>query len=243
MPNIETTEDLLRLLDDNPEFLEAVRTKILTEELLKLPARFDAFQERTDKNFGDLRQDLGGIRTDIRELHGLYSRQHDDYDRFRGAYSENAARKDDGIVASSIARARGNRVLTTRRLDRDEMSAIFVQAVEGDMLDDIDDESQDRFANAADVLLVRERNRSRSQFYMVIEASHTAHRNDLTRVSNHAKIIARVTGLPAYGIVAGTRIGQNMPAHLLQHDPVTFVQERNPTTRSGTRSGVSTPIQ
>ncbi len=221
MVTINTTDDLLRLLDNNPEFLAAVRTKILTDELLKLPARFDAFEER-------LAGDISDIKTDTRGLHGMYSQQHDDYERFRGAYSENAARKDDGVVASKIARARGNRILTTRRLHRDELSAIFVQAVERDLLDDIDEESQDRFANADDALLVTERGRMGSQFYMVIEASHTAHQHDLTRVANHAKVIERVTGTPAYGVVAGTRIGQNMPSYLLQHDPVTFVQEKNP---------------
>ena len=32
MPIINTTEDLLRLLDENEQFLAAVRHKILTEE-------------------------------------------------------------------------------------------------------------------------------------------------------------------------------------------------------------------
>ena len=41
MPIIETEADLLRLLNENEEFLTPVRSKILTDELLRLPARMD----------------------------------------------------------------------------------------------------------------------------------------------------------------------------------------------------------
>ena len=101
------------------------------------------------------------------------------------------------------------------------------RARERDLLDDIDDESQDRFANADDAALVTERGRARSQFYIVIEASHTAHKDDLTRVANHAKVIERVKGIPAYGVVAGVRIGQDVPMRLLL-DAATLVKAKNP---------------
>ena len=38
MTEINTFQDLLRALDENPEWLEVLREKILTEELLRLPA-------------------------------------------------------------------------------------------------------------------------------------------------------------------------------------------------------------
>ena len=43
MVTINTTDDLLRLLDENPEFREAVRSAILTQELISLPAVFGSF--------------------------------------------------------------------------------------------------------------------------------------------------------------------------------------------------------
>ena len=43
---IETTEDLLRLLDENQEFRAAVRRKILTDEVLELPAKIAALTEQ-----------------------------------------------------------------------------------------------------------------------------------------------------------------------------------------------------
>ena len=43
MVTINTSDDLLRALRENPEWKEAVRREILTEELMNLPARFDKF--------------------------------------------------------------------------------------------------------------------------------------------------------------------------------------------------------
>ena len=37
--NIDTVQDLFRILDENPEWLEALRAKILTKELLELPEK------------------------------------------------------------------------------------------------------------------------------------------------------------------------------------------------------------
>ena len=45
MVTINTADDLLRALRENPEWKEAVRREILTEELMSLPARFDRFVE------------------------------------------------------------------------------------------------------------------------------------------------------------------------------------------------------
>ena len=45
MTTINTIEDLMRVLDDNPAWLEAMRVRLLTRELLELP---DKFTQLTD---------------------------------------------------------------------------------------------------------------------------------------------------------------------------------------------------
>lgn len=45
MVTINTPEDLLRVLREQPEWKATVRREILTEELMNLPARFDRFVE------------------------------------------------------------------------------------------------------------------------------------------------------------------------------------------------------
>ena len=211
---------------DGIEALVAENSRAIAENSRVIAENSKAIAELVE-NTKAMNRRLDSIENDVKSLHGMYSQQHRDYHRFRGAFAENSARKDSGAIASKIARERGNRVMRIKRLTLDEMYDIFGEAVERDLLDGIDDESQDRFAYADDALLVIERGRAGSQFYIVIESSYTAHEEDLTRVANHAKVIERVKGVPAYGVVAGVRVGQDMPMELLL-DPATLVRAKNP---------------
>ena len=52
MTTINTIEDLVRILREQPAWAEAVRAVLLTEDLLDLPARIDRFvqsQEETNR--------------------------------------------------------------------------------------------------------------------------------------------------------------------------------------------------
>ena len=44
MTTINSIDDLLRLLDENEQFLASVRHKVLTEELIRLPHEYGEFQ-------------------------------------------------------------------------------------------------------------------------------------------------------------------------------------------------------
>ena len=48
MTTINTIQDLLDILDGNPSWREAVRARIVGEDLMQLPARFDAFVARVE---------------------------------------------------------------------------------------------------------------------------------------------------------------------------------------------------
>ena len=65
---ITTIEDLMRVLDENPEWLEALRTRLLTRELIELPRRFAEFAASVDQRFDEqgkaiarLEQRMGGV--------------------------------------------------------------------------------------------------------------------------------------------------------------------------------------
>ena len=45
MTTINSQEDFLQALRDNPQWRDAVRSQILGEDLMQLPAKFDAFVE------------------------------------------------------------------------------------------------------------------------------------------------------------------------------------------------------
>ena len=85
-------------------------------------------------------KEQGETRRDIGALHGMYRRQHDDLDRFRGNYAIGAARENDFEIAQLFARIHSLRHLNVRRLTRDELAAML-----------------NEHYDAVDALLLRER--------------------------------------------------------------------------------------
>ena len=81
MVTINTTDDLLRALAENPRWKEAVRREILTEELLALPARFDsfvattqAFMDKTEAFMGKTEAFMGKTAADQRQHRRIHRR-------------------------------------------------------------------------------------------------------------------------------------------------------------------------
>ncbi len=247
MVTIDTSEDIIRALREDPHLLRRVQRAIMTDEVLALPDQF-ADMRRTQNDtletqskilaeLADARQTQNRIlteladsrrtqnsmletqnkilanqeeiRRDIRALHGMYRRQHDDFANFRGAYAENAARKNDRMIARRIARARGHRVRLTERVSYEELSALLLVAENLDT-SGIDEFSWDTFPNADVALRVTERNRAETQFYIVVEASYTGEMYDLKRATDHAKLLRVTTGMESYAIVAGVRLNEGL---------------------------------
>jgi len=62
---VATIYDIIRALRENPEWLEEVRKLVLTDELLKLPKRFDDFVKH---EFRPLVRRVDRIENDVRIL-------------------------------------------------------------------------------------------------------------------------------------------------------------------------------
>ena len=61
MTMINTTDDFIRLLRENPEFHAAARRELLTEELLELPQRFSQYAQTTEKRLDSVDRGLGSL--------------------------------------------------------------------------------------------------------------------------------------------------------------------------------------
>ncbi len=99
MTTINTIEDLIRLLDENPEWIEALRKRLLTRDLLELPAKFDRFVEETNARFdrveasiGELRADVSGLQTDVSGLRAEGKGMRDD---IRGLQADGKEMQED----------------------------------------------------------------------------------------------------------------------------------------------------
>ena len=68
MTTINTIEDLIRILDENPEWTEALRSRLLTQELLELPARFAEYVEANDKRMEAVEARLQAVETRLARM-------------------------------------------------------------------------------------------------------------------------------------------------------------------------------
>ena len=123
MTVIHTTDDLIRLLNENDEFRQAVRRHVLSDELLQLPERLAKFETHVEDFIGEQRQFNKEqrqfnqhIETEISELRQFNKEQHQFNKEQRqfnqrvessiGELSSNIARQGDAIgkLSSNIAR-------------------------------------------------------------------------------------------------------------------------------------------
>ena len=106
---IDTIEDLVRVLDENPEWLEILRARLLTRELLELPRKFAEFAEETNRRFdeGDARFD----RLDARfaRQDERFARQDERFDRQDERFDQQDARLDEQSLRIDRLAAETNR--------------------------------------------------------------------------------------------------------------------------------------
>ena len=117
MIRINTIQDLVRVLDDHPEWLEEVRARLLSRELLELPSRFSNFVERVDRYVEKTDRSIEKMERFIEEMNRFVTATNrqfqsirDDLGVLKGAHARNAAERNVGLIARSMG-LRQRRVL------------------------------------------------------------------------------------------------------------------------------------
>ena len=91
MTLINNADDFLNALDNNPAWLEAVRSRILGEEVMRLPVRFDRFE----KDFQDFREEtkesLARHEVQLEDLRTIAARHDGYFNNLRGVDYEGQA--------------------------------------------------------------------------------------------------------------------------------------------------------
>lgn len=190
---IHTSDDLLRVLRENPEWKAEVRREILTEELLNLPARFDRFVAKTEQFIDEQRQfndRVEGfmVRTDLR-----FGRIEDDISNMRGEYARNIAVGE----AADIAEDMGFRMLRT--LTRDDLRELLRTSDTTGIAT-----SELQSFRRAD-LVIEAADADGVVHYIAVEISNVADERDTRRAIRNAGFLAHFTGQPAHSSIASVR--------------------------------------
>ena len=212
MTTINSQEDFLRALRENPEWKEAVRALILGEELMQLPTRFNAFvdeqrqvNKRVESDISDLKagqarleagQDelrAGQTRLEAGQarLEARMDRQEYDSSTLKGWYASSViARSAESLPADMGL----DYVRTLSETDLGRM----VRAARPELpLNEV------RSFRRAD-LVVEARDDS-GTVYIVVEASYTADLRDSRRAQRNAQMLTEFTGHRATPVIASVR--------------------------------------
>ena len=198
MATINTMQDLLALLDENPKWAEELRARILTPELIELPERMaqlaagleelrktvEAFIESTNRRFDLIEARLDKHDDDLKTLRR-------DLAVLRGGHARTSAIRE----ATSIVRSMGFRPL--RKLTLDDLWDITDSA---DTVG-IPERQLDSFRKTD---LVMEATNSDGEIgFLTISISYTVHKEDIDKIIRNARFMTRFTGKPASPAVVG----------------------------------------
>ena len=181
MTTINSVDDFLRALDANPSWREAVRARILGEELLKLPVKFETFSKHQEAfNEG---QSVWNRNTETR-----LSRIEGDLGGLKGEYARTRMLQDATGIASEMG------LDYVHALSREDLRQMAGGALDRDTLRN--------FRNAD---LVIETTDGTDTQYIAMEISYTADKRELLRAIRNAGLITRFTGKRAQAAVASVR--------------------------------------
>ncbi len=214
MTVIHTTDDLIRLLNENDEFRQAVRRHVLSDELIQLPERLAKFETHVEDFIGEQRQfnkeqrqfnqrmesSIGELRDTVAQQGDAISRQGDAISRQGDAIGElrgNTARQVARTYFMEIAEGMGFRCKGIL------MRADLVQMLTHSERDDIPHGDRQSFFRAD--LVVEATDSDGAMHYIAVEASYTADQRDTSRAQRNAALLTRFTGYPAHAAIASVR--------------------------------------
>ena len=219
MTTINSIEDLMRVLDDNPAWLEAMRVRLLTRELLELPEKFAQLTntvsqqgERLDQltavvsqqgeRLDQLTETVNRIGTQLEQFIEATNRRFDDIEvevkrhsvqmgELKGVFAKSLFVAEAALVARDMGLRR------RRNLDQEELWDMTEESdITGISTGDI------RSFRKADLVL-EATDREGETCYVAVEVSYTVDERDTRRAIRNAEYLTRFTGIPAYAAVSG----------------------------------------
>ena len=224
MPEINSIEDLVRVLRENPEWVEALRGILLTRELLELPERFAQYAERSDARFAEMAEAITRLSESVdarfeqvdarfeqvdarfEQVDTRFERVEERLDRVES--SQQRMETALGILLGSHARDRalGQSRLMVRSLGFRELRRLtsddLFDLVESADTSSLPANDVDSFLRAD---LVVEAQDNGEEVYIAVEISYTVDSSDTDRAARNAEWLRRFTGRPAYAVAAGVQ--------------------------------------
>ena len=206
MTTVNTIEDLIRILDEHPEWNDALRARVLSQELLNLPQTLADFAESTERR-------LTALEATLAEMQAALAKFVENTDQRLMALEAGQNRLVSDVAPLKAAHARNGALLIVARIARVVGCREYRVLDLGDVLNMIDDADTDdippneltSFENA-DIIIEATPRDNGEIHYIAVEASYTGGWRDVDRATRNAGYLTRFTGQPAHAVVAAQRI-------------------------------------
>ena len=202
MATINTIEDLIRVLDENPQWLEALRARLLTRELLELPEKFAQFVAATEKRFDNVEQRLDSVEQRLGNVETAVKSVRDDLAPIKGTHARNAALREADLIAEDLG------FTLVRTLNQADIRAL----VQAQNTSDIPANELRSFRRAD--LIMEATDGTGETCYLAVEVSFTANGRDTTRAVRNAGFLSRFTGRRCRAVVAGLHRDRRIQASI-----------------------------
>lgn len=216
--------DLIKALLDNPTWLEIIRKLILTEELLKLPHKFDELSQKLDKfreefekfkeeEFKPLKEKVDKIEEDVSVLKEDVAVLKQDVAVLKGdvRYLKGELGKVKGWayewkIKENFYAYFGRVLRKARRISLEELSRIAEEAEEKGLI------SEDQYVTLLEVDLVLEGQLKldKKPVILAVEISHSVYESDIKRALDRANILALLLKREVIPTVIGTEVKEEL---------------------------------
>ena len=227
---IDTVQDLVRVLDEHPQWLDALRSRLLPPAVLRLPEQLAELADKVNQLSEEMRQfraaterQFESIERRFKSIERRFDQQDqrfdahdqrlerveaqlgrviDDLGPLKGAHAGNAARREAGLIALDLG-LRYRKSLTIMDLV-DLSDAADTTGIAANEL---------RSFHRAD-LVAEAGDREGECCYVAVEASVTVNGRDSSRAIRNAGLLARFNGCRSYAVVAGVRRDDRIQDHV-----------------------------
>ena len=212
---INDITDLIRILEQQPQWANALRSILLSPELLELPEKFAEFVAATNDNFRTVNRRLESLETGQAELKAgqaelraelragqqrlenrvnrmagdISNLRGTDYERYASKMSRRLARRHLNVFKAKVFSDRWNSF---------EASKLASDAVELGLVTDEESEEMELTD-----LIVLGQDEDGNPVYITIEVSITIQDHDVERAEMRAEVLSRATGVKAMPAVIG----------------------------------------
>ncbi len=249
MTTINDITNLIRILRTDPDWAEAVRSVLLSQELQKLPEEFaaltkafrehtetvnrrlemleagqerlEAGQERLEGRQDRLEQGQADLQTIVGGLETSVNAMRGELGNLTGSFYQRDAAK----FASRVARRRFHlkQTTTAHLADQDGESALrrlLDAAAEDPSREFTEDDAE--LVELTDAVITGKAP-DNTDVYLLAEVSITIDKNDVDRAKTRVELFSRATGATTHAVVIGESISDEAAADA-QHRGVTFAE-------------------